>query len=329
MNKLSSTKVCQQAFKLLPGMTAILRPDILEKFVIPDSYYDIYYRTLASKKYTLIRPTLEMARTNKVKLINTAEPYDNSTKPFLMPPYFTCFAFKNAKNEVISYVNAAARAGYVKDKRTGEILGTTLDENSTYAYLQTGAVAKIISEHEDSLKNNIKFLQSSAEIYALLINLCIDKMYPISGDYDKFTILNFLTAVFFLQYQVGLSVDRAIKTALTLKTVDPTIITNSCRLFSDESSLIMKSVDDFFVAIEKEFPFVKEGTINLRTLSTAVVEKYGNTAIFSIEHFQSFINMIQHVSLASRIYKDTYMRKLISPSLIKNIDQALLIASGE
>jgi len=48
-----------------------------------------------------------------------------------------------------------------------------------------------------------------------------------------------------------------------------------------------------------------------------------------LEHFQSFLNLIECVGLRSNMYRDDIISKTIPSTVIKNVDKTLLLISGE
>lgn len=339
MNKLTQTITGTKALSLMPSLGTIIQPAFLDKYVIPESFYDVYFRTLQSKKYPLLRPTLAAAKAGKIKLFNTSDPIDPSNKMVNLPSYFSTFVFKDAKGDFVSYVNASAKAGYQRNK-AGEAISNSLDENATYAYLQSGATARIMRKFDTELTNNVKFVSVLSDIFSGLISTCIDVMYPIGGNTNSYVILVFLTIMYFLQVHIGYTPEQALSVAMKVKTVDPTVIKNNCVCYAESFgsgsdiqsgpvSIKMSNILDYFKALEKEFPFIKKDSINLRTLESLIVQRFGQPALLMPEHSASFVNMIQNAFLMSRIYKDNYIKSLIRPSDIQTINQILLVTSGE
>ena len=78
-----------------------------------------------------------------------------------------------------------------------------------------------------------------------------------------------------------------------------------------------------------EFPFVKRSEVTLRAIVAGVMRTYGTSAMFVVEHFQSFLNMIESVSARSMLYRDDVISKTIPSTLIKNVEKTLLLISGE
>ena len=165
-------------------------------------------------------------------------------------------------------------------------------------------------------------------------------MYPIGGNTNSYVILVFLTIMYFLQVHIGYTPEQALSIAMKAKTVDSSVIKNNCICYAESFgsssdiqsgpvSIKMTSILDYFKALEREFSFIKKDSINLRTLESLIVQRFGQPALLMPEHSASFVNMIQNAFLMSRIYKDNYIKSLIRPSDIQTINQILLVTSGE
>lgn len=330
MNKLSSTKIYGEIMTVMPSIKQKINVASLEKYVIDQSYYDWIFKPIQSKKYPLIRPTLKYAKEGRIKLFNMSDPKDMNDKSILLPDYFSCFAFKSLDNkETVSYVNSSKKIGYYRNKTTKEINGLTrIDENSIYAFLQTGATSIILSENDEEITNNIKMVSLCAELYSTLYGSCIAVDYPISGDRDYYIILNFILACCFLQIQAEYPVDRAISIALKLKNVEQSVILSDCKSVRD-SKLEMKNINDLIMVLENEFNFIRKGSISPRSIVSKSMTKYGSASFMSLEHFQSFLNMIQNAHLLSNMYNDKSIRNDSPIRLVQDINQILLSISGE
>lgn len=327
MNKLSQTVTGGQVFKLMPSLMNVVNPVAFEKYLVPESFYDVYYKILQSKKHLLLRPAINYAKAGKIKFFNASDPIDPRIKSVEIPNYIPVFIFKDKSGESVAYVNVSAKAGYRRNS-AGEAIGISLDENSVHYYLTIGAAAKILADNDKDITNNTKFVTLCAEMYSKLICLCIDSVYPIGADTRKFIILNFLTILFFLQFHAGYTLEQALPLALKARTVDPLIIKSDSSTYAN-GNLKMRSFQEFCDVLESEFTFIKKGSISLRSITTTAITKYGQPSILFPEHFQSFLIMIESVDLMSRIYKDKYIKSQFRPTDISTINQILLVASGE
>jgi hypothetical protein len=143
------------------------------------------------------------------------------------------------------------------------------------------------------------------------------------NDYIK---LNFITALFFLQTFIGYDVERAINVAMGIKIVDKSVIQNESVIYAHGETTI-PNIDVFIEKIEKEFNYIRPGSITLRLISYQFNSFYGEASHFALEHFQSFINMIINSHIGTNIYHDLFIKKSIASNLVTNVENAFLVAT--
>jgi hypothetical protein len=328
MNTLANTQLFRAAIEKRPQLKNVFNSDMLSKYTIPDSFYNHYYKIFQSKKYPLTKYMLQLAREERIKLVNFIDPIEPKLKPIILPPYFTCLGGRseNGKKLVI-YTNAIKKARFKRNTKTQEIERLDIDEMSLFGYLYSATIAYIITTKSLILESNVKFISLCAEIYTVLLSRCIsNKQYPIGSTMNEYTRLNFITALFFLQTFIGYDVERSVRAAFNLRVVDSSVIANECIIYG-HGELTISNFDVFINALEKEFSYIRPGTITLRTLSYQFNSLYGDTALFALEHFQSFINMVINAFIGTNLYNDLLIKKSIASNLIGNIEQAFLVAT--
>jgi hypothetical protein len=327
MNTLKSSQLFQAALEQYPELRNVFNPKVLESYAIPDSYYNHYFKIFLNKKYLLTKYMLQLAKTGNVRLVNFADPENLKLKAIILPPSFSCIAGPAAVGKMAIYANAIKRAGYRRNTKTGEVETLKIDEMSLFGYLYSATIAYIILTKSTILENNVKFISCCTEFYVTLVNRCISsKQYPIGSNMNDYTRLNFISALFFLQAMVGYNVERAVTIALKLRVIDEQVIKNESVVYT-HGDFIITNFDMFIAAIEKEFPYIRPGTLNLRTISYNFRSLYGEAATFAVEHFQSFINMIMNAHLGTNLYNDLTIKKGLASNLMGSLDQAFLAAS--
>lgn len=327
MNKLSSTLTFASIVGSLPSLKEQLNPKNFPKYTIPMTYYESYFNILSMKKYPLVPATLKAAKEGKIKLLNHSDPLNFSDKKSILPDSLSTVALPLPGNKVEIYVNAAKKTGYVRNADK-EAIGLKTNETSLYSYLQSGFISYILAIKDAEVTNNIKLHTLLAEFYGDLIGKVIDRQYPITGEADSYTRLMFLLALYYFQVMCGYDLEKSIKVALDVKTVDKVIVGAKSRAFA-AGKLAMKDFNDFLECFMIEFPFVKRSEVTLRAIVAGVMRTYGTSAMFVVEHFQSFLNMIESVSARSMLYRDDVISKTIPSTLIKNVEKTLLLISGE
>lgn len=325
MNKLSSTLTFQKVVGSLPSLKEQLNPKNFPKYTIPIPYYESYFNILAMKKYPLVQATIKAARAGKIRLLNLADPLNIDDKASILPDSLSTFA-RDTGNGVEVYVNAAKKTGYVRNTDK-EAVGLRVNETALYSYLQSGYVTYILTTKDTEVTNNVKLHTILAEFYGELIGKVIDQIYPITGEPEAHTRLMFLLSMYYFQVMCGYNLEKSIHLALDVKNVDKVSIGKNSRAFA-AGKLEMKDFNDFIESFLVEFPFVKRSTVTIHAIVGGVMKTYGSSAMFVVEHFQSFLNMIESVSTRSMLYRDDIVCKTIPTTLIKNVDKILLLIGG-
>jgi hypothetical protein len=328
MNTLPSTILFKEAIEKFTHIKGILNSKSLEEYAVPDSYYNHYYKIFENKKYSLTKYMLKLAREGRIKLVNFSDPISLKSKPCILPSYFTVIAGKGINNSKLTmYSNSIKKGGFKRNSKTEEIESFSIQEMALFGYLYSAASAYIINTKGNILENNTKFVSICAEMYTSLINRCIiGKQYPIGSNIDDVTLLNFITIMFFLQFFIGYSVERALNTALKIKIIDPAVIKLKSYLYT-HNDLEIANFNQYTQALEKEFSYIRPGTITLRSIAYNFQSFYGDTSLFGVEHFQSLINMMLNAHIGTGIYYDLLIKKTISSNLIAEVDKILLSAT--
>jgi hypothetical protein len=328
MNTLANTQLFKAAIEQYNSLKNVFNTKILNQYAIPDSFYNHYYKIFQNKKYPLTKYMLQLAKEGRVRLVNFSDPADLRLKAILLPPSFTCIAGRSEDGKnVVVYANTAMRGGYRRNTKTQEIESFKIDEMSLFGYLYSASIAYIILKKSIVLENNMRLISSCTELYVSLLNRCISaKQYPIGSSMNDYTKLNFISALFFLETFVGYDAERATKVALGIKLVDKKVIENESIIYA-HGDLTVSNFDTFIAAIEREFTYIRPGTINIRLISYQFNSLYGNAAHFALEHFQSFINMIINSHIGTGLYHDLFIKKSIASNLVATIEQEFLKAT--
>lgn len=328
MNKLSQTLTFSEIVKGLPSLKEQLNPANFPKYTIPISFYENYFSILSVKKYPLVSNVLKAAKAGKIRLLNYADPKEFSDKKSILSDAFSAFVLPmKDKKDFTVFVNAAKKTGYIRNVDK-EAIGLKVNETALYSYLQSGYIAYLLTVKDREITDNVKLHTLLAEFYGSLIGKIIDQIYPITGEADSYPRLMFLLALYYFQVMCGWNLEKSIQTAMRVKTVDPAIIDSKSRAFSAEK-LEMHNFNDFLASFLVEFPFVKRDTVTLRAIVAGTCKTYGASAMFTVEHFQSFLNMVMSAETKAMIYRDDIIAKVIPSTLVKNVDKILFLISGE
>lgn len=329
MNTLSSTLIFSKLAGMLPTLKKQLDPKCFPKYTIPMSYYESYFNILSVKKYPLVAATIKAAKEGKIKLINHADPFNFSDEKTNLSDAISTVALPvSGPNKFEIYVNASKKTGYIRNVDK-EPIGLKTNEVALYSYLQSGFVSYLLATKDLEITNNIKLHTILAEIYSNVIGKAINRLYPITGEDEGMTRLHFLLAMYYFQVMCGYDFKKAINVALTVKNVDPIAISRKSRAFAAEK-LLMKDFNDFLEVFSIEFPFVNKKSISLPAVVVQVTHDYGQSAMFIIEHFQSFLNMVEAVTAHANLYHDQALSGAdgIPSPLARKVESILLLISG-
>lgn len=323
MNRLSQSEV----FRSLVDGGAIssivktaLRPDMLAKYSIPYEFYSDKIKSLQTKSYTLLKPTLEAAKQGKVKLFNFADPLDRSLKSQTVPFYFTTLIGANANGTHSAYVNSEAKGGFEPPKNP---IMYKIDENALYAYLQTGWCALIVYDKDTIVTNDTTLTTYCAEAYSSLMANILNEIYPVSAELDGFQKTAFIFAMFFFQFHCGYSVEKALNLVQHIRSIEFSTIKERCKIYANQD-LAMTSYSECRDRLVQEFPFIHPEQISIRTVTGQIIKRCGKNAMFVPEHFQSFLNMIEAVDLRANFYFDKYVRRCCPDVIVDKINERLL-----
>ena len=123
-------------------------------------------------------------------------------------------------------------------------------------------------------------------------------------------------------------IDKALTLALKVKTVDPIIVGNESKALQLDK-LKMNSFQDFIESMKTEFPFINPKEFSLAAIAQQFTKRYGPASFFALEHFQTLLNLIQHVGLRTNVFADFNLSKMIPNSLIEEVNKILLLISGD
>lgn len=329
MNSLANTKMFNAVIKTYPEILNILKPDYFQKYVVPFEYYELQYKLIQSrntKGYPLIRPINRFVKEKRIELFNMAEPTKPNLKQGFCPNYIIGFIANGGNGKKVSFVNAQSGMSIKVDKSTGILNSLNIGENYLYAYLQAGATALILNERKNEIEQNIKYCQLMAEAYSTCIGTIVNEAIPIASNIHSYDILKFLSVIFFLQYHMNNSVEKSLSTAFNMKTIDVQTVKSECDSYKIDA-LEMKSIDDFIACVEREFSFIKRGSLSYNVLAGSFAKKFGNVGLFAVEHCQSFIQLMQFMLAGCKIAND-WTKKILPINNIERSNDILASLSG-
>lgn len=324
MNRLSSTMMysLMKDTPIFKDISTVMNPKNIGKYKVDKVWFEHYLKIFKGYKYPLAKAVIELAEKEKIILINAGDPEDITVPVYNLQPFVPATVLKTTEG-VTCCVNVSHRAKYIRNKVSGEIESFKLSERELYTFLQTAASCYILNTKEDDLTNNTKFAKTCAELYTSILSRCINKTYPISSEREQMIVLNFYCAIYCLQVMFGYDEEKAIAYAYTLKNVDKSIVETNCKLINE--SLVMKDMNDFIRIVEEEFEYIRKGSITYRNLLLMFNKMYGQNSFFAMEHFFSFLTMVQQSSMRIGMYADAQLDNVVKPYL-KDIETLIMTA---
>jgi hypothetical protein len=326
MNSLNDTIIFKEAEPLMDVLKAAFNTANIQYYLVDPELYDYCYKIFKNYKYSLSKVVVDYGNKNKIQMVLYGEPKDIvKNNPLMVPSYFFSFVMPDKKLGKVGVANISPRAKYTRNKIDNSIESLKMNERDMYAYLQSATVSLLLNEKADSLNSNSKFVKQCAEIYSILLAKCLDRNYPFGAERDSYTILTFLCAVFFFQSMFGFDEEKAVNYAMTLKIISKSVVETQCKTFDE--NLTMKTIEDLIKAISREFTFIRKDSIQYRNLVLMYTRMYGQNSIFAIEHFGSFLNMIELSALRLGMFNDLVIDQ-VSKTYVKNIETILYETSG-
>lgn len=325
MNSLSSTRMFTFMDKLY-GITKIIGDQNfkVENYTVDLDKYDYLLSFLKGYKFPLIKNVLNGLSKEEIMPLCLAEPKDKKNKAIIFPQSITGFLRRTNKG-LVSFVDVSPRAKYVRTKQTDEIEFFKISERDFYTFMQIGFLNKFCNENSSSLEYNTKFTKLVAECYAFVLFKCISSTYPIAANKDAAEILIFLCAVYAFQNFFDYDLNKATALALTLRGVGKSNVMNNCNFYirlsdnfdmrpsvignrkgKDEKGRDVQvfPIDVFLAILTEEFPILKNGKFEYRNLVQRFTTMYGANSVLAIEHFFSFLSMIEMSHMKIEYYND-------------------------
>jgi len=328
MNSIRTTKVFEPVNKIFKLQESILNPSFsLDPYIVDYEMYDFILKTFRGYKFPLAKKIVEYGQSQMLIPLTLSDPKVSKAKIIMHPSSIPTFLKINNKKQSISYVDTSPKASYLRNKVTGGIEYYKIDERCFFAYMQMALLNKIFTDYSSTFEHNVNFAKLVAEIYAYLLQRSISSIYPVTSSVEDAEALMYLCAIYCLQNFFNYSIEKAKANALTLRGVNRLTIVNNCHYYNyaEDDNIDMRPelehkglgdgktkiypIDIFVNILSAEFPYIKSGRMEARTLLERYSTMYGQNSAFAVEHFFSFINMIFTSDLKVNLYTDLLIQK--------------------
>jgi len=328
MNSLSQIKMFEPVNKIFKLTDSILNPAFsLEPYIVDYNLYDFYAKIYKGYKYPLAKETINYIESQSVVPILFSDPKSEKDKVIVFSSAIFSF-LKQYNKQLTSFVDISNKSKYIRNKMNKEPELLKIDERTLYTFMQTGMLNKAFYTYANAFQYDNKFAKMVSEIYAFLLQKVISSVYPVTANTQDAEILTYLCALFCLQNFFDYDLDKAKALALTIKGIDKANIANNCHFYLSEDNEILDMkykennyvnvgsnkvkvfpIDIFVEILSIEFPYVKSGKFESRTLQERWCSMYGPNSLFAVEHFFSFMNMLITSTMRIGYFSDILIEK--------------------
>ena len=304
MRPLSETVIFEPVDRLMGVRSTLSDPKLLSMYGIRFDLYDYIVQSFKGFKYPIAKFVYQNAIGKKIAPILLAESADKATPAITdFPTSIPCFQLGG-----VAYADISPRASYVRDGVTKQPNHLKIQDRELYAFLQSALVLRTFNLNAQRIESNIKFMKCIAEVYAIFLSKAIDKNYPVSSEQTHFAALQFLCALFFFEYVIKMSPDKARQMASSLRLTD----TSACVevLGNLEYLGSVGTMELFFKMLGDKFTYLRSESFKYHNVVLLYTKMYGQNAVFAIENLFSFVNMILMASMRIGMYNDQMIDKI-------------------
>lgn len=342
MNPVNTTRNWEFINKVYSLQENVVNPAFsLEPYIVDYELYEFYPKLFKSFKYPLNKNIIAAIESQTVIPLLLGDPKDVGDKMIAHGAVYPSFMRKRGKS-IVSFVDISTKAKYARNKITKGIEALdNITERDFYAFMQMGYLNKVFYDNANAFKYNLKFTKLVAEIYAYMMQKVISSVYPVTATVQDAEILTYLCAVFCFQNFFDYDMEKARESALSLKGVTKSNIVNNCHyyLYEESDLLDMRSslqtkqpenekeriypIDKFVNILTLEFPYIKSGKVQTRTIFDRYMSMYGANSLLAVEHGFSFINMIMTATMRINLFTDLLIEKAAG-SYVDNLQKIIL-----
>lgn len=329
MNRIDQTVVFKQltsiaAYKDI--MKNIASTDV-KKYVVPEDYFDYMLGMFRNYRFYGNKHVVTSLKNKEVVPVIFQEVVEVVAKPVMpqIPVYFYNILMKY-NEKVTNITDISMKSSYTRNSEK-TATGLKVEPRIFFGYVRSGVInRKFKTSGIDYVKSAPLFARAMADMYSNLLYRILDVKYGLCATSADSSILKFLCALFYFEALGTMSKDDAITKALSIKTLTPAknVIANRCNYYINDSMpnigcgpdeqgiyAIQRLID----IIEDQFPTAR-GRLNIKTVFTIWMDRYGTNAILALEDFSSFLSMVVTIDTQCDIYKDIYIESLIRHNLI-------------
>lgn len=329
MNSFKTTKIfslIDKVFQLSPIISTL--DQWIGKYTIDRDKYDYLVQICKTYKYQLSKEVVSCLERNEIIPFNSQDPKNPEDKLMNIPTSISSLSGFDKNKKVVTYVDTSMRASYTRNKLNKEIEAYSINEKDFYTSMQRGYVARKLIVGNAALSSSPNFIRAVMNSYARLMAKPISAVYGTGAKAEWMNKLYYITCVFCLQNFFNYEIERAKTFALSMPGLSKTYIVEESKIYNRDSSKIdMRSstdpiergklvlansnngvpvypIDIYVELLKSEFEEMRTGKIEYRSILDRFTSMYGQNSMTSIEHCESFINMIITSEMKCGIYND-------------------------
>lgn len=189
-----------------------------------------------------------------------------------------------------------------------------INPNTLFGLAQAGLINIKIKESANKIRNNVKLLISSSQIYSRLCTKVVDKLYATNINKKDSDLISYMFAKFFLISIVGRNADESteqIAYRSCHNRTDFETIKEMENVFDGQSTML--NIFSLFEEFSKRQNFSK---FSARSFVENFTKMYGETSILAIDHLPSFFVMIFSAYVNAGINKEFIILNAINDKII-------------
>lgn len=319
MNRLTSTEYWESLTKVTPKLTEELKyiSDHLSDYAIPPASYK-HLMEFRMYKYPMVRAVSRLVDKGVIVPALFSHPVNSKAKTFNVPRIFTIPTIANGKITIAADLSTVA--DYVRDRSTDAVQVLDCDPKSFYGFMQVAASAYLLTDKATSIKYGT-FADKSAKLFTQMFTKVVDRIQPISHTEATYVTTTFLVMVYFYRVMFCYEVEDAFKMAGTKAPGGKDYLKSVAETITPENTKI-ENITDLLGAIEANVRTIRKGTLTIRAVHRNWVDTYGINAVYALEHYGSFLQMVQMANLWMGLFNDHTINNLAA-NTVRELEETL------
>lgn len=324
MNSIASTELFKNNEKIFMEPLNTLQTN-LRKYAVPKELLSSYLSDLKSYKFRFAPATREYIEARKIIPIISEDPVNRDDKKVILR--YAILIFGGIINkEFIGVPNLSLRSMYRRDSTPEKNpVDMTISSRDFYILCEGATVLKLLNDNKGKIINSPKLNNMLINFFSYILSKTIDKTFSFGRDSnDDYSILMYITAFYFCQCHLQMNSKRAesyVRSALR-NVVDFDYINSNFLIYNED--LNISNLTDLVEKL-KTLPQIRSDKFDKRLLMSLYARNIGENAIFSLEHYFSFIFVLlaSAANKKSKLFNDHIISRIISNKRLNDFEKIL------